>query len=33
MIPPAPEAWLLNLEAALHDKDVNCHNGSLAQVL
>lgn len=33
MIPPAPEAWMLNLEAAMHDKAISCHNGSLVQVL
>lgn len=33
MIPPAPEAWLLHFEAAVRDKDISCHDGSLAQVL
>lgn len=33
MTPRAPEAWGLNLEAAVHDKYVRCHSGSLAQVL
>lgn len=33
MTPHAPEAWGLHLEAAVHDKYVRCHSGSLAQVL